>query len=115
MQVTETFCVPSECDNSEDLAANLVVKWYDAQYKSIRPSFGGGWMVDYSDTLDLDCPSIIVTVILSLVGAIIVVIVSIPVGLFLFKAPKERGRVLKGVDDDEDDTPVESMAPIADQ
>lgn len=110
MQVAETFCVPKECDNSEDLSNNLLVKWFDAQYRYERTTL---WMYDYSDAEDLACPSMLIVVILSIIGAIIVGIISIPVGIFLFRAPKERGRVLRGVDDDEDgaeDAPVENMA-----
>jgi len=113
MQVTETFCVPKDCDNSEDLANNLLVKWFDAQYRTDRTQDPKNWMYDYSDAEDLDCPSMVLIITLSVVGAIILSILFIPVGVFLFKAPKERGRVLRGADEDDDyheDTPVTDMA-----
>jgi len=116
MKVTETFCVPKDCDNSEDLKNNLLIKWFDAQYRSERTTL---WMYDYGDTETLSCPSAALEIALGIIGAVIIMIISIPVGIFLFKAPKERGRVLRGIDDDEDDeepeeTPVDLMQPIGD-
>jgi len=113
MAVQETFCVPKECDNAEDLKSNLLIKWFDAQYRYERTQL---WMVDYSDAEPLACPTMVVVIIVSVVIAIIVIIVSIPLSIFLFKAPKERGRVMRGQEDDEEteDTPVESMAAIPD-
>lgn len=98
MKVTETFCVPKDCYNSEDLDNNLIVKWYDAQYRRDRMAL---WLYDYGASEDLKCPSMVVAITLGVIGSIFVIIISIPVGLFLFKAPKERGRVLRGADDDE--------------
>merc|ERR1719287_421239 len=98
--------------NSEDMSNNLIVKWFDAQYRSERTQI---WMYDYSDIVgDLECPAMIVTVIISVVLCSIIGLVSIPLGLFLFKAPKERGKVLRGIEEDEDpeDPPVEPMPAI---
>jgi len=55
-------------------------------------------------------------VIISVVISIIVLIISIPLGIFLFKAPKERGRVLQGTDgqDDDEDNQIEPMAALPD-
>jgi len=100
MQVTETFCVPSACDNPDDLKNNLLVKWFDAQYRYERTAL---WMYDYADSEELECPSMLVTVILSVVGAILAIIIAIPLFIFLFKAPKERGRVLKSAEDDHEE------------
>lgn len=114
MGVTETFCVPKDCDNAEDLKNNLLVKWFDAQYKSVRKQ---GWMYDYSDSLDLDCPTMTVTIIVSVIAGIIIILLMVPVAVFLFKAPKERGRVLAGIEDDhheDEDTPVESLPALPD-
>merc|ERR1719498_213110 len=97
-QIQETFCVPADCDNSDDLAENLVVKWFDAQYRYQRTSV---WQKDYGNLEgDMVCPSATVIIIVSVLVAIVVILVSIPVAIFLFKAPKERGRVLQGVDED---------------
>lgn len=114
--VRETFCVPSDCDNAEDLTNNLLIKWYDAQYKYERTSI---WMVDYSDSLDIECPTATVTIIIAVVVTVILGIASVPLAILLFKAPKERGRVLRGVEEDDEnegDTPVEALggAPDAD-
>lgn len=112
MTVRETFCVPKDCDNPQDLESNLVVKWFDAQYAYERTTL---WMFDYSDTDPLECPSMAYLIIIIVVTTIIVVIISIPLGIFLFKAPKERGRVMRSAEDDYDeDTPVESMPALPD-
>lgn len=114
MAVSETFCVPKDCDNSEDLKNNLLVKWYDAQYRYERRQL---WMYDYSDADDLACPTATGTIIISIIGGCVAVIIGIPVSIFLFKAPKERGRVLNtglGEDDHEEDTPVEPMPALGD-
>jgi hypothetical protein len=97
-KIQETFCVPADCDNSDDLADNLLIKWYDAQYKYQRTSV---WQKDYGNLdEDMVCPSATVLIIVSVVVSIVVILLSIPVAIFLFKAPKERGRVLQGVDED---------------
>jgi len=113
MAVTETFCVPADCNNPEDLKDNLLIKWFDAQYRLERQTL---WMYDYGDTKPLECPTMMVTIIISVVVAIILVILAIPVSIILFKAPKERGRVLQsaGDDDDHEDTPIESMDALQD-
>lgn len=115
-EVAETFCVPTDCDNAEDLGDNLLIRWYDAQYRYERSAL---WMKDYADAEDIKagCPNSTVAIIIGVVVGIIVVVLSIPLGLFLFKAPKERGRVLRGVDDEDDhheETPVENMAALPD-
>merc|ERR1719215_536845 len=84
MQVVETFCVPEDCNNAEDLKNNLLVKWFDAQYRLERQTL---WMYDYGDSEDLVCPTMTVTIIVSVIVAVILVIVSIPIAIFLFKAP----------------------------
>jgi len=113
MAVVETFCVPKDCNNAEDLKNNLLVKWYDAQYRYERKQL---WMYDYSDAEDLKCPTQMVTIIVSVIGGCIAIILGIPVSIILFKAPKERGRVLRGMeeDDEDEDTPVEPMAALPD-
>jgi len=119
MAVSETFCVPSECNNAEDLANNLLVKWYDAQYRQERTSTSEladdtiHWLENYGDSTPIECPTQTFIIILSVIIAIIVISISIPLGIFLFKAPKERGRVLRGIEEEDDehdeDTPVEAL------
>jgi len=115
MEVKETFCIPSECDNSQDLNDNLVVKWFDA-HPAFRCQRSSIWLYDYSDTMELECPSMAVLIIVSVIVSIVIVLLSIPLGLFLFKAPKERGRVMRGAHDEDDDhhedTPVENMPAL---
>lgn len=112
MAVVETFCVPKDCDNSQDLKNNLLVKWYDAQYRQDRKVL---WLYDYSDADPLECPTMTVTIIVAVLVSIVVAIVSIPVAIFLFKAPKERGRVLRSAEEEveeEEDDKVEPMAAL---
>lgn len=111
-EIAETYCIPTDCDNSEDLNNNLLIKYYDKRFRYDRASI---WMKDYSDTKPLECPSSTVVIIVSVLLSVIAIIVSIPLAIFLFKAPKERGRVLRGVEEDEmhehdDDTQVEAIA-----
>jgi hypothetical protein len=125
MQVQETFCVPSECDNAEDLANNLLIKWYDAQYREERTSYTElpedtiHWLENYGDAAPIACPTQTFIIILSVAISIIVITISIPLGIFLFKAPKERGRVLRGIEEEDDDehhedTPVEALPALPD-
>lgn len=111
MMVLETFCVPKTCDNSNDLDNNALVTWYDYAYRNRRLSTY--WQLDYSDAKPLECPSPAVMIIVITFLSVVVIILSIPIGIFLFKAPKERGRVMQGTDDDEPDfeTHVEQMMP----
>lgn len=111
MRVLETFCVPKTCDNSNDLDNNALVTWYDYAYRNRRLSTY--WQLDYSDADELVCPSPAVMIIVVTFLSVVIIIASIPLGIFLFKAPKERGRVMQGVDDDHVDyeTSVEQMMP----
>lgn len=51
------------------------------------------WHYDYDEAV-LDCPNSILLIVFSILLGFIFVLGSIPVALFLFKAPKERGRTL---------------------
>ncbi|CAE8713185.1 unnamed protein product, partial [Polarella glacialis] len=87
VEVLETFCVPKDCDNGVDRDA--LVAWFSAIYVGRRD----GWHKDY-DEASLTCPDGAVTVILILVAVVVLVIAAIPLGIFLFRAPKARGRTL---------------------
>jgi hypothetical protein len=109
MKVHETFCIPKTCDNSNDMENNALVSWYDYAYRNRRLSTY--WLLDYSDTKEMQCPSPAALIIIITLVVIIVIVCAIPISIFLFKAPKERGRVLQGADEDEPDfeTTVEQM------
>lgn len=87
MVVMETFCVPEDCNNNADKEA--IVQWYDALYKKRR----GGWHFSY-DEFTLICPNGVFIAILWTILVILIIICLIPCALYLFKAPKERGRTL---------------------
>lgn len=87
IEVLESFCVPSACDNSND--RELLMAWFGTAYRGRR----AGWHADY-DSAVLDCPSSAVTIIVAVVFALIGIVGMLPLGIFLFKAPRERGRTL---------------------
>jgi len=117
--VLETFCVPSECDNSADLGDNLLIDFYDVQFKYLRvvdtmpqADREQHWLWDYS-VAELTCPTITWIIVLVLVASAIFVPLAGALGYFLFVAKKERGRVLQSAEEDEDqqeDTQVEPLA-----
>eukprot|EP00437_Effrenium_voratum_P015508 CAMPEP_0181443352 /NCGR_PEP_ID=MMETSP1110-20121109/24508_1 /TAXON_ID=174948 /ORGANISM="Symbiodinium sp., Strain CCMP421" /LENGTH=151 /DNA_ID=CAMNT_0023567323 /DNA_START=348 /DNA_END=803 /DNA_ORIENTATION=- len=87
VEVHETFCVPSDCNNGPDRDA--LMAWFAAMYVARRD----GWHLDY-DEASLECPSGVVTAIIVTVVIIVCIVACIPISIFLFKAPKERGRTL---------------------
>lgn len=104
LEISETFCVPEECNNHYDRAA--LMPWYSATYKPRR----AGWHRDYDESSEPDCPSAAGTVIavLAFLG-----VLAAPAGMcakFMFVAPKERGAQLvsqsdmqEEAEEDEDD------------
>merc|ERR1719203_38823 len=87
LRVTETMCVPKECDNDSDKEA--FIAWFATLYAG-RLS---GWHENWDDAV-LTCPSLAVTVLLWTLLAIFLIVLSLPVMYILFVAPKERGRTL---------------------
>jgi len=87
VEVQETFCVPTGCNNGADRDA--LIAWYAAIYVGSR----NGWHLDYDEAV-LECPSGVVTAIIVTVVVIVCIVACIPISIFLFKAPKERGRTL---------------------
>eukprot|EP00913_Durusdinium_trenchii_P018950 g17808.t1 len=97
--VHETFCVPKECNNGADRDA--LVAWFAAYYVARRD----GWHMDYDEErwglgtssallAVLECTSGVVTAIIVTITVIVCIVSCIPISIFLFKAPKERGRTL---------------------
>lgn len=89
LTVHESFCIPHACANSEDLERSAILKWFAWHYRMRRIH----WHYDYDEAI-VECPDSILLIVFSILAGFIVVLGSIPVGLFLFKAPKERGRTL---------------------
>ncbi|CAK9053295.1 unnamed protein product [Durusdinium trenchii] len=87
LEVHETFCVPKECNNGADRDA--LVAWFAAYYVARRD----GWHMDYDEAV-LECTSGVVTAIIVTITVIVCIVSCIPISIFLFKAPKERGRTL---------------------
>lgn len=87
LQVKESFCVPEDCNNAGDRDA--LMTWYATLYRSRR----GGWHQDY-DKVTLECPSNTLAIIMWTLFVMVLLVCLVPVGFFLFKAPKERGRTL---------------------
>jgi len=107
-KVMETICIPEECDNKDDLDSGYLMKWYHVAFKDRR--YGQNYRFNYQEVTEFACPGNTVMIIMIVVGSSILIVAAIPLGFFLFKAPKERGRVLAGSDDDSYyETAVEPM------
>jgi len=87
LRVSETFCVPAECDNGSDRES--LINWFATLYAA-RLS---GWHSDWDDAI-LSCPSAAVGALLWTLLAIILTIVFLVILYFLMVAPKEAGREL---------------------
>lgn len=87
VEVHETFCVPQECNNGPDRDA--LISRYGASFATDR----FGWHLDYNEAV-LECPSGVIGPIIVTVVVIACILLCIPISIFLFKAPKERGRTL---------------------
>jgi hypothetical protein len=85
VDVLETFCVPTDCDNTAD--RDSLMAWYAAIYAGRRT----GWTLDY-DSAILQCPGAVTNIIIAVVSIIVILLGGIPLGIILFKAPKERDR-----------------------
>lgn len=101
LRVSETFCVPADCDNDSDREG--LIAWYATLYAA-RLS---GWHKYWDDAL-LNCPSAAVGALVYTILAIFIAVVTLPVLWILFVAPQERGRVLMSQEemeaqDDKDD------------
>jgi hypothetical protein len=105
--VDETFCIPEECDNSDDLDSGYLLRWYDVAFKSRR--YGQNYRYSYTEISDISCPSATVLIILICVIIVVLAIICVPIAWYVFIAPKERGRVLQGSDDDYYETAVEPI------
>mmetsp|Transcript_57165 Transcript_57165/g.164173 ORF Transcript_57165/g.164173 Transcript_57165/m.164173 type:complete len:281 (-) Transcript_57165:40-882(-) len=98
-KVSETFCVPEACDNSND-RENLM-NWYATLYAGRL----NGWHARWDDAT-LNCPSAAIAATLYMLAAIVLTPVALGVLWFLLVAPKERGRMLKS----QEEMQAESMA-----
>uniref|UniRef100_A0A7S2IC74 Uncharacterized protein n=1 Tax=Alexandrium andersonii TaxID=327968 RepID=A0A7S2IC74_9DINO len=87
LQVLETFCVPSDCNNGPDRDA--LMQWYNVRYRADR----SGWQANYDQAV-LECDSGILVIILATIACIAILILCVPVLWFICVAPKERGRTL---------------------
>lgn len=85
--VAESFCLPDTCDN--DVDRDLMVLWFGTGYRGQR----NGWHLDYDQAV-LECESRAVTAIIAIVVSLVGVALAIPCSIFLFKAPRQRGRTL---------------------
>jgi len=108
LTVHESFCIPEDCDNSEDLSRSAIMKWYAWHYRARRYH----WMADY-DEAEIECPNNVALIVFSVLGGFALVLAAIPVGLFLFRAPKERGRTLVSQQDMNEDSQVEPIGADA--
>jgi len=88
VEVIESFCVPKACAEVQADVDSLI-RFFSALYVGRR----NGWHLDY-DQATLECPSATVQGIITACFVIIILLACIPVGVILFKAPKERGRTL---------------------
>mmetsp|Transcript_3014 Transcript_3014/g.7722 ORF Transcript_3014/g.7722 Transcript_3014/m.7722 type:complete len:270 (+) Transcript_3014:74-883(+) len=111
MKISETFCVPKDCDNKVDRES--VVMWYHVTYRALRTA--GIWHEDY-ETAVLDCPTVVGDVIIITVLAVLGIFFLFALAWYLFKAPKERGQTLisqadmaEAVDDDDEEPSQEDL------
>mmetsp|Transcript_59606 Transcript_59606/g.141829 ORF Transcript_59606/g.141829 Transcript_59606/m.141829 type:complete len:282 (-) Transcript_59606:141-986(-) len=89
MKISETFCVPQDCDNRVD--RENVVMWFHITYRALRAP--GSWHDDY-ETAVLDCPTMVADIIIITIAAVVGIIALVVLAWYLFKAPKERGQTL---------------------
>jgi len=87
LRVTETMCVPDDCNNDSDRDA--FIAWFSTLYAN-RLS---GWHENWDDAV-LSCPSVAVQALLWTLLGIFIVVLLLPVLYILFVAPKEKGRTL---------------------
>lgn len=83
----ETVCLPEDCLTDTD--EPLIIPWYGQQYANRR----SGWTYDF-DEVTIYCPSSAGAIIFYVILALLGVAAAGGCGLFLFRAPKERGQTL---------------------
>jgi len=98
LEVLETFCVPNACNNGPDREA--LMQWYDVRYRAQRT----GWQANYGQAA-LECGNDIMLIIFVTILVIVLCIGCVPVSLFVFVAPKEKGRTLVSQADMNADNP----------
>mmetsp|Transcript_109612 Transcript_109612/g.316929 ORF Transcript_109612/g.316929 Transcript_109612/m.316929 type:complete len:292 (-) Transcript_109612:218-1093(-) len=92
LRVSETFCVPTDCDNDSDRES--LIAWYGTLYAARLSGWHSNW-----DDAQLNCQSAAVGALIYTLLALFIVVVLLPIMWILFVAPQERGRVLMTQDE----------------
>lgn len=87
LEVQESFCVPSACDNEVDRAALL--GYFNSEFVDLRV----GWHLDYNRGT-LECPGNVTTVVIVVIVAFFACWCPCTLAYLLFKRPRERGKTL---------------------
>lgn len=91
IELIETFCVPGACDKQANRDA--LTLFYATNYGPNNLNYLTHWL-DFLEGGELECDTNTLMIVLVTAAVVIFLVGTVPICIYVFKAPKERGRVL---------------------